>query len=205
MHRHNLCVCPPASHTHTHAPPQPVCLPPSQPTFTGRRSDVHYLLFRIAQNTAVAGTGSIVMDANMISLSGGFGQVVFETTAGTFGGADLGCSATRAWRSAGSSVAFTPPADGVFTIRALYASGYGAVSVAAEYVAGDSCLEDSTGDGLVDVNDLLALLAAFGQTCGDNSCLEDSTGDGLVDVNDLLALLAAFGQTCGDSTAGSGR
>ena len=137
-HDHGRALPPP----HTHAPPQPVCLPPSQPTFTGRRSDVHYLLFRIAQNTAVAGTGSIVMDANMISLSGGFGQVVFETTAGTFGGADLGCSATRAWRSAGSSVAFTPPADGVFTIRALYASGYGAVSVAAEYVAGDSCLED---------------------------------------------------------------
>jgi hypothetical protein len=41
----------------------------------------------------------------------------------------------------------------------------------------------------VDVADLLALLAAWGQNGGP----EDVNGDGVVDVADLLQLLAAWG------------
>jgi hypothetical protein len=48
---------------------------------------------------------------------------------------------------------------------------------------------DVDGDGDVDINDLLALLAAFGS--GDPAA--DLNGDGTVDVNDLLILLANFG------------
>ena len=43
--------------------------------------------------------------------------------------------------------------------------------------------------GVVDVLDLLALLAAWGNTSGP----EDINGDGIVDVLDLLELLAAWG------------
>jgi polyhydroxybutyrate depolymerase len=50
-----------------------------------------------------------------------------------------------------------------------------------------TCLADLTGDGLVDVLDLLDLLAFFGTADG------DIDGDGLCDVSDLLALLAAWG------------
>ena len=55
---------------------------------------------------------------------------------------------------------------------------------------GSSCPEDLDGDGLVNVNDLLALLSGFG---GDGSKGEDVDGDGLVNVNDLLQLLSNFG------------
>jgi len=46
---------------------------------------------------------------------------------------------------------------------------------------------DATGDGIVDVLDLLAVLNAWGDCPG---CPEDLTGDGVVDVLDLLQVLA---------------
>lgn len=57
-------------------------------------------------------------------------------------------------------------------------------------LAGDACLGDLTGDGEVDVLDLLALLDGWGPC---PSCPEDLTGDGLVNVFDLLALLDSWG------------
>jgi polyhydroxybutyrate depolymerase len=52
------------------------------------------------------------------------------------------------------------------------------------------CPADFDGGGVVDVQDLLALLAAWGSCPG---CPEDIDGNGAVDVTDLLALLAAWG------------
>jgi hypothetical protein len=51
------------------------------------------------------------------------------------------------------------------------------------------CPADVNGDNVVDVLDLLAVLAAWGATSGP----EDINGDGIVDVLDLLDLLAAWG------------
>ena len=51
---------------------------------------------------------------------------------------------------------------------------------------------DLDATGVVDVGDLLRLLAAYG-TSPDGDC----NGDGATDVADLLVLLAKFGQTCG--------
>jgi hypothetical protein len=48
---------------------------------------------------------------------------------------------------------------------------------------------DVDGDGCVDVNDLLAVIAAWGACPG---CAEDLTGDGAVDVNDLLLVIGAW-------------
>lgn len=50
-----------------------------------------------------------------------------------------------------------------------------------------TCLADLTGDGIVDVLDLLDLLAFFGTDEG------DIDGDGIADVSDLLLLLAHWG------------
>jgi len=56
----------------------------------------------------------------------------------------------------------------------------------------DGCAEDLAGDdGMVGVEDLLALLAAWGP-CG-ASCNADLDGSGSVDTPDLLTLLAAWG------------
>jgi CxxC motif-containing protein (DUF1111 family) len=54
---------------------------------------------------------------------------------------------------------------------------------------GSPCPADSDCSGVVDVTDLLAILAAWGQP---NSFL-DLNGSGFVEVGDLLALLAAWG------------
>jgi polyhydroxybutyrate depolymerase len=51
-----------------------------------------------------------------------------------------------------------------------------------------SCTGDLTGDGVVDVADLLDLLALFGSAEG------DLDGDGVTAVSDLLMLLAAWGE-----------
>ncbi len=58
------------------------------------------------------------------------------------------------------------------------------------------CLVDiapSGGDGLVDVSDLLALLASWGECPADEPCPADLNGDGVVDVSDLLDLLGNWG------------
>ncbi len=60
-----------------------------------------------------------------------------------------------------------------------------------EAACGDACPADITGDGTVGVEDLLALLAAWGGC--PRPCPADLDGDGTVGVPDLLALLANWG------------
>ena len=55
---------------------------------------------------------------------------------------------------------------------------------------GVPCPEDIDGDGEVDFDDLLSLIAAFGPCDG---CPEDVTRDGEVGFDDVLEVLAAFG------------
>ncbi len=52
------------------------------------------------------------------------------------------------------------------------------------------CTQDVNDDGVVDVLDLLAVLAAWGAT---SDVPEDINGDGVVDVLDLLEVLSAWG------------
>ena len=55
---------------------------------------------------------------------------------------------------------------------------------------------DFNGDGLTDLADHLAVLAAFGNTGGPAYAGGDVTGDGGDLLDDLLAVLAAFGTDC---------
>ncbi|PCJ81667.1 MAG: hypothetical protein COA49_03930 [Bacteroidetes bacterium] len=55
------------------------------------------------------------------------------------------------------------------------------------------CTNDVNGDGVVNVGDLLDVLAEFGCT---SNCIADVTGDGFVNVSDLLSILSEFGQVC---------
>ena len=58
----------------------------------------------------------------------------------------------------------------------------------------DDCPEDINGDGVVGVDDLLELLAVYGNSC--SGCSEDVNGDGVIGVDDLLELLAVYGADC---------
>ena len=55
---------------------------------------------------------------------------------------------------------------------------------------GPDCPADVTGDGVVNVSDLLAVLSAWGPCAG---CPEDINGDGVVNITDLLEVLASWG------------
>jgi len=77
--------------------------------------------------------------------------------------------------------------------------GYAAISVWCEEFSVSftsalflsSCPADVTGDQVVDVLDLLAVLAAWGDT--GQGLPEDISGDGVVDVVDVLQVLSAWG------------
>ena len=56
------------------------------------------------------------------------------------------------------------------------------------------CPSDLTDDGVIDVNDLLALLSAFGNSGARLRADIDEDED--VDVDDLLSLLSDYGGTC---------
>jgi len=58
------------------------------------------------------------------------------------------------------------------------------------------CPGDATGDGLVNADDLLVVLAAFGTSVSGGAGEGDFTGDGQVNADDLLVLLAEFGAGC---------
>jgi hypothetical protein len=55
------------------------------------------------------------------------------------------------------------------------------------------CGADVNCDGVVDVTDLLAVIAAWGECPATDPCTADTNGDGVVDVTDLLAIIGSWG------------
>ncbi len=61
------------------------------------------------------------------------------------------------------------------------------------------CDGDTNGDNLVNVGDLLQVIAVWGTDCNiGNGCDEDIDGSGFVDVGDLLLVIANWGNDCGE-------
>jgi hypothetical protein len=58
-----------------------------------------------------------------------------------------------------------------------------------EKACGGGCPADVTGDGAVDVLDLVAVITAWSKAGGP----ADVNGDGVVDVQDLIAVILAWG------------
>ena len=52
---------------------------------------------------------------------------------------------------------------------------------------------DLTGDGMVNVLDLIEMLSCYGQTAVGGCASADLTDDGVINVLDLIALLLDFG------------
>ena len=67
------------------------------------------------------------------------------------------------------------------------------VSWVAPCVPLTTCPEDVSQNGIIDIYDVLAILADYG--CISN-CTADVDGDGFVTTSDVLALLAMFGSYC---------
>jgi len=59
------------------------------------------------------------------------------------------------------------------------------------------CPADVTGNGAIDINDLLAVINSWGQP-GLTDIAPDCSGDGVTNINDLLAIINNWG-TCGES------
>jgi len=59
-----------------------------------------------------------------------------------------------------------------------------------------TCQGDATGDGRIDLADLLAVLGAFGETVSGGSVDGDFDLSGVVDLADLLVVLGEFGVAC---------
>jgi hypothetical protein len=55
-----------------------------------------------------------------------------------------------------------------------------------------SCPADVTGNGMVDIDDLLAVINGWGGGAGP----ADVTGNGVVDIDDLLAVINSWGTVC---------
>ncbi len=58
----------------------------------------------------------------------------------------------------------------------------------------DECPADIVPNGIVDIDDFLAINSAFGISCSD--CPEDLNGDGDVNIDDFLILNSNFGNDC---------
>ncbi|MCH2147619.1 MAG: FG-GAP-like repeat-containing protein, partial [Phycisphaerales bacterium] len=71
----------------------------------------------------------------------------------------------------------------------LTGSAYSSDTVLNDLPEDNPCPADLNSDDSVNVDDLLLLIAAWGNASGD----EDINGDGTVDVNDMLLLIAAWG------------
>ena len=69
-------------------------------------------------------------------------------------------------------------------------TGIGQLSISV-IPAEEDCEGDCDGNGTRDVNDLLALIAAFGN---DDEC--DTNDDNIIDVNDILNIISVFGTPC---------
>jgi hypothetical protein len=68
-------------------------------------------------------------------------------------------------------------------------AGVDGVLLSQGYCDEESCVGDVSGDGMVDVSDILAVVGAWGNTGGP----EDVNDDGIVNVGDLLMIVDAWG------------
>jgi hypothetical protein len=81
--------------------------------------------------------------------------------------------------------------------RFVDGDGNGATSVdmgVYEFAGGaPSCPGDVTNDGLVSVEDLIAVILDWGCTAPPGPCGGDANGDGVVDVQDMVSVVLAWG------------
>ena len=70
-------------------------------------------------------------------------------------------------------------------------AGVDGLLLSGAYCDTAECLSDLSGDGFVDITDLLSIIAAWGPCSG--TCDADLDNNGAVDVADLLTLIGDWG------------
>jgi hypothetical protein len=68
------------------------------------------------------------------------------------------------------------------------------------YEAHKTCPGEVVLDGVVDVDDLLAVIGAWGSSGGPADIAPSCEGDGTVNVNDMLAVINNWGDLCAGGT-----
>ena len=125
---------------------------------------------------AISGTTPINFDPSMAvyaACPGGPGEL-------------LGCASP----SSGNTAIFDTTVGATYLLRVGAPDGVtGDGSVLIVCTPGEDCPTDIDGNGATDVSDVLAVIAAWGGSGGD----EDVNGDGTVDVGDLLEVIGAWG------------
>jgi hypothetical protein len=82
---------------------------------------------------------------------------------------------------------------GTLTIRAWNDLAQALDVVVAVQVIDDACTGDLDGNNEVDVQDILLLIAAWGDCPAGGACAADLNGDGTVAVQDVLIMIGAWG------------
>jgi hypothetical protein len=65
-----------------------------------------------------------------------------------------------------------------------------------EQVDCSTCIADLSGDGVVEVMDIIAIIEDWGDCPANSCCPSDLVVDGVIEVNDLLVIIAAWGTNC---------
>ena len=72
----------------------------------------------------------------------------------------------------------------------LYDSGVGDLMDAMYQIPASCCAEDTDHNGVIDVDDLVAVILSWGSCV---NCNADIDGNTIVDVDDLVAVILAWG------------
>ena len=102
------------------------------------------------------------------------------------------------------SVGFTANGEWPPTFGGLHFNGAPTVMVENGGDPASSCNEDITGDGLVDIFDILSLLGRWGDCPPEGVCVGDLNANGQVDIVDLMDMLNMFDVCAGDGSGGGG-
>ena len=96
------------------------------------------------------------------------------------------------WNDTGLSLYNNPLSYASITTHIPAIQAKGTVVKFTNTVLPNRLAADVNGDGIVNIQDLVAVAAAFGET---GETLADVNGDGIVNIQDLVAVAAAFGET----------
>ncbi|MDP6602518.1 MAG: C25 family cysteine peptidase [Phycisphaerales bacterium] len=146
-----------------------------------------YTIIDFPTSLPIHATTLHVVIGNMFRGGGGPPPIV----AVSMNGESLGNAFANAAGEVDIPLSLTGP--GTLTIRAWNDLAQALDVVVAVQVIDDACTGDLDGNNEVDVQDILLLIAAWGDCPAGGACAADLNGDGTVAVQDVLIMIGAWG------------